>query len=849
MDNFKTDSHCTLFMKLFLLIQIEKFAIQPVYKKLRFKKSKAFFPAILGGIFLFFAFTESFCQGTIRGSVRNDKGQPIAFTNILILEKADSSLIQGVVCDKTGKFYIPQIPKGSYLISAQMLGFQTFFSPPISAEANDDQTMEFILKEEVSELSEVLVSAQKPIFEQRMGKLVVNVNSSIISSGSTVLEVLSRTPGILINQQNNTITMNGKEGVMVMLNGKLVRLPLNAVVQMLSGMNADQVGTIEIISSPPARYDAEGNAGLINIISKENLELGTNGSFSGNFATSFDEQTLERFGGSMNINHRNRKVSFYLNASARREHFLLLFTNGRKINPNGVEIRSAFENERDFMVWTLNGQGGFEIALNNNTSIGGQLSGTSTKQDHVALGQTEISHSNLLNTRINIKDLERNHWWGFGTNLYFTHRFPKGSLLTFDLDYLYYFHNNPHNYRFNYSFFPGQSEDEELLTNDKHTHINIRVAKSDFQQKINENLSMEMGLKGTLSDIENKITANRFRNDDWSIDTELSQHVLMKENIGATYLNLDADLDPKTKMQAGLRYERTYTHLINFTGEPILERNYGNFFPNFSLSREINDDHKIMLSYGRRITRPTYVDLAPIATFLDPINMLMGNMELLPSLSHSFQTNFQFKKSYSVNFDLTQIKNLIGFDMLVFPEQNIQMLQKNNFDNNLNISLSLNAPNNFTTWWEGNSSIQGVYQKVNSISQNIPLKRKMGYIHINTSQTFKLGNGYSTEFSGFYISPQLHGLLIQNSYGTLNLGFQKELNNNNGNFKFSAEDILWTSGFSIQNSNPQIGFESFFTGLRNSRVFRLTYSKNFGRSGIKSVKKAAGSEEERKRVL
>lgn len=208
------------------------------------------------------------------------------------------------------------------------------------------------MTEEVSELSEVLVSAQKPLFEQQMGKLVVNVNSSIISSGSTVLEVLSRTPGILLNQQNNSITMNGKEGVMVMLNGKLVRLPLNAVVQMLSGMNADQVSTIEIISSPPARYDAEGNAGLINIISKENLEMGTNGSFSGNFGTSFDKQTLERFGGSMDINHRGRKVSFYLNASARRDHYSSSNTNGRKINPNGVEIGISFKNEREYMVWT-----------------------------------------------------------------------------------------------------------------------------------------------------------------------------------------------------------------------------------------------------------------------------------------------------------------------------------------------------------------------------------------------------------------------------------------------------------------------------------------------------------------
>jgi hypothetical protein len=221
------------------------FIHQPVYKKLRYEKCRAFYPALLGGIILFIAITDSYSQGT----VKNENGQPIAFANILLLEETDSSLIKGVVCDESGKLILSQILKGSYLISAHMLGFQTFFSSLVSVEINNSQTIDFILTEEVSELSEVLVSAQKPLFEQQMGKLVVNVNSSIISSGSTVLEVFSRTPGILINQQNNTITVNGKEGVMVMLNGKLVRLPLNAVVQMLSGMNADQVSTIEIINS------------------------------------------------------------------------------------------------------------------------------------------------------------------------------------------------------------------------------------------------------------------------------------------------------------------------------------------------------------------------------------------------------------------------------------------------------------------------------------------------------------------------------------------------------------------------------------------------------------------------
>lgn len=250
MINFKPYFSINIFQIKFFHLKMNESEIGQVIRKRRIKKCESYHLGLLVGIVLFFAIPDTYCQ--IRGSVKNDKGQPIAFTNIFVLEKVDSSLNQGVICDESGKFQITQVPKGSYLISAQMLGYEPVFSSPVLVEGRSDQIMEFILKEEMSELSEVLVSAQKPLFEQQMGKLVVNVNSSIISSGSTILEVLSRTPGIQINQQKNSFTINGKDGVMIMLNGKLVRLPLNAVVQMLSGMNADQVSTIEIINSPPA---------------------------------------------------------------------------------------------------------------------------------------------------------------------------------------------------------------------------------------------------------------------------------------------------------------------------------------------------------------------------------------------------------------------------------------------------------------------------------------------------------------------------------------------------------------------------------------------------------------------
>src|SRR5690606_20381031 len=163
--------------------------------------------------------------------------------------------------------------------------------------------------------------------------------------------------------------------------------------------------------------------------------------------------------------------------------------------------------------------------------------------------------------------------------------------------------------------------------------------------------------------------------------------------------------------------------------------------------RDFDENSSLQFSYNRRITRPTFSDLAPFFTLLDPYTSIGGNMELLPALSYSLQTNFQYKKAYSINFDFTHIKNFIHWDLMVIPEQNIQLIHKSNFDHIRNFSITLSVPNHFTSWWEGHNSIQGIAQKVNSISQEVLLKRSIKYFHFNSTQTFTFGKGVSVEIS------------------------------------------------------------------------------------------------------
>ncbi|CAN5444101.1 hypothetical protein BH23BAC1_BH23BAC1_06160 [soil metagenome] len=503
--------------------------------------------------FLILCVQNSYCQTSINGYIKDGQGHPLAFANVLLLQQTDSSLVKGVISDEKGRYFISEVKAGSYLVSSSMIGFRTMYSLPLSIIDEANSMVDFTLPEAISELSEVVIKASKPLFEQQMDELVVNVKSSIISSGSTVLGVLARTPGVSVNQQNNTITMNGKEGVMIMLNGKLVRLPLSTVVQMLSGMNADQVEKIEIITSPSARYDAEGNAGLINIVNSKVQDIGTNGSFSGNLGYGYFREGYERYGGSLNLNYRTERVSFYLDYSGMMDHFIMLSTNERKIRLPGQETQSSFQGKRDFKNWTQNFRSGIELALNPKTTIGSQFTAFSIKNDQLAFNKTIISEAGIIDTRINVRDRERNHWWNYAVNLNLTHNFTPDQSISADADYLYYFHNNPHNYLFNYHFLQGNQQEEEQLVNSKHTPIHMWVGKIDYKHRINDRFSMEAGIKGFLSDVDNEIIANRSREGSWFRDTLMSQHVMMEENIGAAYLSLNTTLNAKTKLQTGLR--------------------------------------------------------------------------------------------------------------------------------------------------------------------------------------------------------------------------------------------------------------------------------------------------------
>jgi hypothetical protein len=214
---------------------------------------------------------------SIHGRVQDALGAPLPFATVLLLDAGDSSLVKGTVSGEKGDFRLDKVKVGTYLLTASLIGYTPAHGAAFTVGAADTRVVipTLLLTQAVLQLQEISVQASKPLFEQQADRLVVNVGSSITAAGATALEVLERSPGVSVNRQTNSLAINGREGVLVMVNGKLRRLPPEALLQMLNGMNATTIEKIELITTPPACFDAEGNAGIINLVLKKNDAYGT----------------------------------------------------------------------------------------------------------------------------------------------------------------------------------------------------------------------------------------------------------------------------------------------------------------------------------------------------------------------------------------------------------------------------------------------------------------------------------------------------------------------------------------------------------------------------------------------
>jgi hypothetical protein len=780
--------------------------------------------------------TITFSQISITGSIR-DGQQQLPLVSVLLLD-LDSTMVKGTVTDLAGQYLIEGVDPGSYFISASMVGYARFFSQKIDAGVSNITLNEIILEETATQLADVTVSAQKPLFDQQIDRIVVNVRNSILSTGNSVLEVLQKSPGIVVNRQTNNISMNGKSPVRVMINNKLLQLPLEVVVQMLEGMNASNVERLELMVTPTAKYDAEGNGGIIHIITNEYEGTGTNASFG----LVAGLKWAETFGGNFDLHHRSKKLAYFIDYSMLRSHNLHTLEAERKINTHEFLQTVNDHSRRENFTTQQNLNMGVEWKIGASTSVNVLLTGYSRNWELKA-NATDLHQVTADSVSITEMAIHESNIWRSGTgSIGFTTNINSKSRVSATMDYLYYQNKNPSQYDVLHQDIPPQAYEIDL---EKSTPIHLYIAKMDYNFDVSPIFSFEAGAKTVLSTLHNDVTVQHRIDNVWTVDTTFSSNSRLREQITAGYISTKW-LTAKWQITGGLRYEHTNTSITTPTHKKITDRRYGNFFPSFLMRRSFDNERDLQFSYSRRITRPTYNDIAPFVFFWGPNTFSAGNTSLFPSVSDALTLGYH-RKQWILSLQFTHAEKEITFlqpeidgsNNLIYRSQNLKYLNTFGLTNSYSISP--------TRFWEIHTNFTLQYQVARAEHLSREMNAELLSANISVQNQLKLSNGFSIEISGMYQSKSQVGISHYLPSGSLNAGMQKSFEKG-GILRLSIDDMFNTNNWRIKTYSPENHIDSYFNYYWHNRYIRLTYTWTLGNKSVQSLKAKSGSEDERRRI-
>ena len=800
--------------------------------------------------------------GQVSGTLTTAGGQPISSANVLLLKSGDSSLVKAAVTDEKGAYQMENIPPGKYMLRISSVGYLTWNSPPfeltVSQKGKDFGAR--VMKEATQQLGEVVIRAEKPLFQQQAGGMVVNVESSILTKGSSALEVLERSPGVVIDHRNNSINLNGKSDATVMVNGKLMNIPVEQVVTLLNGMSADDIEKIELLTMPSARYDAAGSAGVINIVLKKNKKQGTNGSFSltGGYGKG------EKGTGSLNLAHNTDKVNLYgsYTFSHDRTYSDMYITSSQNMPILGGQLDATVWDTTKRVQNNHDASLSLDVKLNSKTTIGTSITynnsmGTSTDQSHNTYNVLPDSLL-LFDGHIN----GTNRWNNLATSIYLEKAIREGEKINFDIDYLSFNNHNPSDIQSSFR----NKEGVQAGTNDSlfsplqkgyaNTSIQVGVAKIDYTIPLSKKTKLETGVKGAYTTSSSLSGIESLVNGAWVVRSEASNDIAMKESIGAAYASTTTQIDPSASLVIGARYEYSYTKMDDRrTGQNIVDRKLGTLFPSLFFSKKINEFADWQLSYTKRISRPSYNDLASYVGYSDPTAVYTGNPFLQPTITHNVKLGYNYR-GYSFSLLFSRDENPIArYQITESPSGDLLYVSPQNalYQNNWNFQTNL--PWKVNNWWSMNYGFVGGFRQFKEDYTKQPVEKTYFGYSLNVSQNFKLPKDYAAEISGWYSSRFYNGTTRVGGLGSLNAGIKKQLKNDGGTFQLSVSDLLRTVRYNVQYgtlTEEAFNIKNHVTVNPESAktpIIKLTYSRSFGTGALKSARKQDnGSSDERDRI-
>jgi iron complex outermembrane recepter protein len=801
----------------------------------------------------FSAFMIQAQRGTVKVNIINDQQAALENATVEILKAKDSSLVKAGITDKNGLAELENIRFGDYMLKVTMVNYSPQYSSSFSLSVDNISLPKIVLHSSSAQLSGVTVTAKKPFIQKLSDRIVVNVENSIVSAGSSAMDVLERSPGVNIDN-NDVISLRGRAGVIIMIDGKPTAMTGTDLANYLRGLPSAAIERIDIITNPSAKYDAAGNSGIIDIRMKKDQRLGTNGTFTAGYG----QGVYAKANGGTTFNYRNKKVNVFGNYNyAYRIGLNHLFLdrsfyddngtynggdlkdnyNKPKVGSHTVRIGADFfPSKKTIIGFVVNGNFNHFTRVNTNESIviNDQKQRSSTFQSLA----TNDDNANNIVANVNLK-----------------HTIDStGKEITADIDYGEYNSGSLTRNATNYYKLDGTTlQPSYILDGDQDGKLKFTTVKSDYVNPIGKMAKLEAGFKLSFVSSDNDAKFYDVSSGTPQNDASKTNRFFYKENNNAAYLNFSKDFT-KFDIQFGLRGEQTNLKTRQVNGNILFDSSYFQLFPSAFFNYKLKEDHTLGVSVSRRIDRPGYSALNPFLFLIDVTTYATGNPGLLPQMTWSYELSYTAK---SLNFTLgySHSKNNQNIAVAkfkdVFPnipsDDNVTVQIPVNLSSSDYFGLTIAAPIRINKWWNMINNANLYYEKFNGQLGTTQLNKGKPAADIRTNNTFTFKKGWTAELNASLNSGGQYGFMVTDPQWALSTGVQKTILKNKGTVRFNITDIFWTNL-----PKAVITYDNYIErwhAVRETRVANFTFTYRFGNSKVQAARRrATGSEEERQRA-
>ena len=785
----------------------------------------------------------------ISGQAKDESGTALNGATVSLIKTADSSTVKLAVTNAKGNYTFSGIKEGNYKVMVTNVGYKATWSPNFSFGSTDVIVPEIKMMKATGNLSNVTVTARKSMVEVKADKTILNVEGTINATGSNALELLRKSPGVLLDRDDN-ISLSGKNGVQVYIDGRSTPLSGQDLAGYLKSLQSSQIEAIELITNPSAKYDAAGNAGIINIRLVKNKSLGTNGSVNAGWNIGI----TPKYNAGVSLNHRNNNVNIF------STYNFSYGPNEQRLKVERTVLDSLFDQAgtiRDVRK-AHNFKVGADYFLNKKNTIGIMVNGLVSDPVSNSFSKSYISNTatgkvDRILVADNSNDLKRHN---ANINLNYNYTGAKGTSLVVNTDRGSYDFNS-NQYQRNYYYDPsGLVKQSSLIYHMiSPARINITSVKADYEQNFMKG-KLAAGGKSARVKTDNDFQRYDVIGSVEELDKNRSNHFVYTENINAGYVNYNRQYK-KFMIQTGVRIENTIsegvTDGLKFSGPGYspttssFKRSYTDLFPSAAITFNKNPMKQWSLTYSRRIDRPAYQDLNPFEFKLDEYTFMKGNINLQPQYTNSFGIIHTYKYKLNIALNYSYVKDMFT-QIIDTVERSKAFFSKRNLATQDIINLNVSYPFQYKNYslFTSLTTNYSKYQADFGTGRKVDLDA-LGF-NLFVQNSLKFAKTWTAELSGFYNAPTIYmGSFKGRSMYNVDAGISKQLMQGRATVKASVSDVFHSMGFRAVSDFAGQVMKINFRG--ESTQLKLNFNYRFGNTAVKAARqRATGAEEELKRV-